>query len=99
MGKENCWDVMKCGRELNGVNTTKYGLCPATQSSVFDGVNMGTRGGRFCWGVAGTYCKGYAAGNYAQKLANCINCKFLKQVIREEGRDFVLSPRKIKRSK
>ncbi len=98
MDKENCWEVMKCGRELNGVNAPKKGVCPAAQSSAFDGVNMGTGGGRFCWVVAGTYCEGDAAGSYAQKLANCINCKFLKQVSLEEGRDFVLSPRKIKKS-
>lgn len=93
MSKENCWDVMKCGRELNGA---KQGGCPAAQSNAFDGVNMGTGGGRFCWVVTGTYCEGGTAGSYAQKLANCVNCKFLKQVNKEEGRGFVLSPRKIK---
>jgi len=99
MGKENCWDVMNCGRELNGINAARQGVCPAAQSNAFDGVNMGTQGGRFCWGVAGTYCDGDAAGSYAQKLENCINCKFLKQVNIEEGRDFILSPRKIKSKK
>ena len=100
MGKENCWEIMNCGRELNGKNTAKFGLCPAAELNAFDGVNSGINGGRFCWVVAGTYCKGEeAAGNYAQKLANCINCKFLKQVNEEEGLNFILSLRKIKRTK
>lgn len=97
MGNENCWEVMNCGRELNGVNSIELGVCPAAQLSTFDGVNKGTNGGRFCWVVAGTYCEGEdASGNYSQKLANCIHCKFLKQVNLEEGRDFILSTRKIK---
>ena len=99
MGKENCWEVMKCGREINGLNADKYGVCPASQFGAFDGVNMGTSGGRFCWVVAGTYCEGNEAGGYSQKLANCLNCKFLKQVNKEEGRDFILSPRKVMKSK
>lgn len=86
---------MKCGREPHGTNSDEFGVCPVAKSKSFNGVNTGDGGGRFCWVVTGTYCDGYKAGNYAQKLANCINCKFLKQVSREEGRDFVLSPRKI----
>ncbi|MDM8160193.1 hypothetical protein QUH73_10245 [Labilibaculum sp. K2S] len=99
MGKNNCWEIPKCGRELNGVNSVKCGVCPAALPNNFDGVNGGKDSGRFCWVIAGTCCDGNVAGTYAQKLANCVNCKFLKQVNEEEGRDFILMPKKLKREK
>lgn len=95
MEKKNCWEVMNCGREVNGVNNATLGLCPVALLDDFDGVNGGHNGGRFCWAVVGTHC----AINCSQKLANCVNCKFLKQVNVEEGPDFILTPKKIKREK
>ena len=95
MAKKNCWEVMKCGREVNGANIISLGVCPVALLNDFEGVNGGQNGGRFCWGVAGTLCDGSVSGSSVQKLANCINCRFLKQVNTEQGRDFVLTPKKI----
>ncbi len=97
--EKNCWEVMNCGREFNGKNSAKHGVCPVAVSNKYEGVNGGQFSGRFCWVVAGTYCDGDTAGSYAQKLANCINCKFLKQVQEEQGRSFILTPKKVKSMK
>jgi hypothetical protein len=40
-------------------------------------------------GVAGTLCKGEVQGTYAMKLQNCMQCDFYKQVVRDEGGDFM----------
>lgn len=88
----NCWEVMKCGREPEGAKVDDMGVCPATQSSEYDGLNGGQYAGRFCWAIAGTYCGGKPQGTYATKLKNCLYCPFFKKVNEDEGRNFVLSP-------
>ncbi|MFC1494030.1 two-CW domain-containing protein [Thermodesulfobacteriota bacterium] len=93
MERKNCWEVKKCGRQLGGENAAKMGVCPAAEPSEYDGTNKGTGAGRFCWAIAGTYCDGKTQGTFAMKLLACINCKFLKQVNEEEGRDFILNPK------
>lgn len=97
MDRRNCWEVMKCGREINGKNIEKYGICPTVLHNDFDGVNDGNYGGRFCWTIAGTLCKGKPAGTFAQKLLDCLECKFFKQVNEEEGRQFILTPKSAKK--
>jgi len=91
MKRKNCWEVMKCGRQSGGENAEKLGVCIATLPSEYDGVNSGERSGRFCWAVAGTFCNGELQGTFAEKLRNCINCEFFKQVNEDEGRNFVLT--------
>ena len=92
MKRNNCWEVMKCGRQSGGENVEKLGVCISTLPSEYDGVNSGERSGRFCWTVAGTFCNGELQGTFAEKLKNCINCEFFKQVNEDEGRNFVLTP-------
>lgn len=89
MERENCWEVLKCGRQMGGENAEKLGVCPAALQSEYDGVNGGDRSGRFCWTVVGTFCNGEVQGTFAKKLKNCLDCEFLNQVNKEEGQDFV----------
>jgi hypothetical protein len=90
--KRNCWEYRKCGREPGGKNVAEKCVCPAAIEKRYNGVNNGKKGGRFCWVVAGTYCKGKVQGAYAQKLEDCIRCPFYKEVERQEGRYLRLSP-------
>ena len=90
MKQKNCWEIMKCGREPNASNT-KFGKCPAAQSSEFNGINNGELGGRFCWNLAGTFCKGEISGAVAKKIQNCFECPFLQMVRDEEGEKFILN--------
>jgi len=59
--KLNCWDFKKCGREPDGENIAECGVCPAATEG-------GDNGGRACWVVAGTSCKGGAEGKEIQSL-------------------------------
>jgi hypothetical protein len=86
--KKNCWEIKKCGREINGIKTYELGVCPAALSSKYDGLNCGSLGGRYCWKIAGTYCGGEVQGAYADKLLNCVTCDFFKMVKAEEGGAF-----------
>lgn len=96
MKRKNCWEVEQCGRQPEGEKVEELGVCPAAEPSEYDGTNKGTFAGRFCWAVAGTFCGGKLQGTYAEKLTNCLNCEFLKQVNEDEGRDFVLNPKDAK---
>jgi hypothetical protein len=95
MERKNCWEFFECGREPGGDHVEEFGICPACLPTRFDSVNNGKHSGRFCWVAAGSFCKGEISGTYAQKLLNCIQCDFLKQVNEEEGRKFVLTPKKL----
>ena len=92
MAKKNCWEVKKCGRQEGGEKVEELGLCAAATSGIYDGINQGNLGGRFCWRIAGTLCGGRPQGTAAQKLFNCLSCDFFMQVAEEEGTDFKLSP-------
>ena len=89
--KANCWEVKKCGRQPGGAKVAELGACPAAQADT-SGANNGTRGGRFCWAIAGTLCGGKIQGTFAQKVANCMACEFYLAVRREEGAAFKLIP-------
>ena len=90
MKKLNCWEFRNCGREPGGKNAIEFGICPCAKKSDYTGVNGGKYSGRFCWAVAGTYCKGEIQGSFAKKFKDCVNCNFLKYVQEEEGRSFLL---------
>ncbi len=81
----NCWEYKKCGRELNGKNATKLGVCPASLDNSFDGINYGENGGRVCWAIAGTFCEGKTQGAFADKRNSCVKCDFFRMVNRQEG--------------
>jgi len=89
--KLNCWEVMKCGREPGGKNVAELGICPAPTETRADGTNNGKNGGRACWAIAGTFCRGIVQGTFAKKLGDCQKCKFYKLVLKEESAEYQTS--------
>lgn len=89
--KKNCWDFKQCGRQPGGHRTQELGICPAAIETRLDGIHGGSRAGRACWIVAGTYCKGEVQGTYAKKFKNCQQCEFYAAVREEEYPNFQLS--------
>lgn len=89
MGKKlNCWEVMKCGRQPGGEKVGELGICPASTEVRADGMNEGDNGGRACWAIAGTFCRGEVQGTFAKKLGDCRKCKFYSLVMKEEGPEY-----------
>jgi hypothetical protein len=93
MNRKNCWEVKQCGRQPGGEKVQELGVCIAALSNRYDGVNGGNYGGRFCWAITGTLCGGNVQGTFANKLKNCLQCEFFKQVNLEEDRFFILGPK------
>ena len=91
MGKVNCWQFKKCGRQIGGEKFGELGACPAATEEAADGINCGNKGGRTCWALAGTLCGGKVQGIFATKLSNCMQCDFYRLVLDEEGKGFVQS--------
>ncbi len=83
MRRLNCWEFTKCGREKAGARE----VCPAANETKAHRVNGGTNGGRVCWAIAGTYCRGQVQRTYAQKVDSCLMCEFRMKVRKEEGYD------------
>lgn len=81
----NCWEVMDCGREPGGARVKELGVCPAAICKEADGIHGGKNGGRCCWAIAGTLCRGKLQGTFSQKESTCFECPFYKQVKIEEG--------------
>lgn len=54
----NCWEFMKCGRELGGSKVKELGVCPAYPDH-----------GRQCARVVGTLCSGEVQGSFARFTA------------------------------
>lgn len=90
MGKVNCWESKKCGREPGGAKVKELGVCPVFNDNSANNLNGGKQGGRICWAVTGTYCGGKVQGTFAQKKLTCLSCEFYRQVKMEEGADFSL---------
>ena len=86
--KVNCWEFKKCRREPGGAHIRDLGICPATKEERLNGVHGGKNGGRSCWVLAGTLCKGKMQGTFAQKDRNC---DFYKSVKAEEFPKLMLS--------
>lgn len=91
MPKLNCWEFKKCGRQPGGEHVSDLGVCPAPQDARLNGIHGGTNGGRSCWILAGTLCKGEVQGTFAKKFRNCENCDFYKLVKKEEFPNFQLT--------
>ena len=85
---KNCWEFKKCGREPGGATVEELGECPAASENRLDGQNRGKQGGRMCWIVKSTLCGNRLQGDFYSKLGNCMKCAFLKEVCKEEGRNF-----------
>jgi hypothetical protein len=90
MGKSNCWEIKKCGREPGGSKVRDLGVCPAGSDTSSTNINSGKNAGRICWAVAGTFCGGKVQGDFAQKSASCLACEVFKQVKKEEGSGFIM---------
>ncbi len=84
MAKRNCWEEMNCGRQEGGAKVSELGVCPVSTEARTNGVNGGKNGGRVCWAVVGTLCKGEVQGSFAEKFANCVTCDFYQKVLQEE---------------
>ena len=94
---ENCWNFKKCGRGIGGFNTKRLGVCEAALAEQLEGRNHGKNGGRACWAIAGTFCKGEVQGSYAKKITNCLKCEFYQLVKKEEGTDYSDSAKILRR--
>ncbi|KKR18296.1 MAG: hypothetical protein UU65_C0002G0269 [candidate division CPR2 bacterium GW2011_GWC1_41_48] len=90
MDKANCWEFHKCGRQPSGNKIDEYGVCYAAIDIVTNGTNGGKYGGRACWALSGTLCKGQAEGTIAKKIGCCKKCEFFKRVRKEEGDQFAV---------
>jgi len=88
--KINCWEYMRCERQPDGKLHITDGGCPAAIDGMYDGINSGNNGGRFCWAVSGTFCFGEVQGSYAKKIQGCMDCGFFWLVAEEED-DLTLS--------
>ncbi len=84
MGKLNCWEHKKCGRQPGGHKAQELGICPVTTYTNLHGAHGGANAGRACWAIAGSLCGGKIQGTYAQKLNNCWRCDFMNAVKKEE---------------
>ena len=84
-GRQNCWEIKKCGREPGGAKVHELGVCPATTDTSCDRLNGGKNGGRICWAVTGTFCDGEMQGSFAQKEVTCTSCDVYKRIREEEG--------------
>ncbi len=91
MSKVNCWEFTQCEREPRGARVGELGVCPAAIETKVDGINGGKNGGRSCWAIAGTLCKGEVQGFFALKFSDCLKCEFYQFVKEEEGTSLCLS--------
>ena len=89
--KKNCWDHMKCGRELGGAKQ-HLGVCPTATAIILNKVHGGLYGGRACWVVPNTLCHGSKQGTFAEKYRLCEKCSFYDAVRNEEGMCFNFAP-------
>ena len=86
MGKLNCWEYKKCGREPGGRNVNNLGVCPAAINTELHGVHGGRNAGRACWEVAGSMCGTKILCTDARKMKNCWRCDFMHVVKSAEVR-------------
>ena len=89
MSRKNCWEFFNCGRQPGGDKEKEMGICPASIQFSLNGTNEGINGGRACWAVAGTMCKGKTQGTYAQKLGDCLRCEFYASIRQDQGGSLV----------
>ena len=87
MRKQNCWELKKCGRELGGAKVREFGVCPAATETRAEGIHGGKNGGRACWAITGTLCRGETQGRFVDKAKGCLRCDFFELVQRDEGKD------------
>jgi hypothetical protein len=81
MKKRNCWEFMKCGREVGGDRTVELGICSVSSEFSADGLNGGINGGRICWIIDENGCN----SNLMHRFDYCFQCEFRYRVMNEEG--------------
>jgi hypothetical protein len=90
MRKLNCWEFKECGREPGGSRSKDLGVCPAASDTSSDGKNNGENGGRLCWAIAGTLCRGISQGIYAHRQVSCMICEVFIKVAAQERPNLTL---------
>ncbi|MEJ2033463.1 MAG: hypothetical protein P8Y63_10585 [Deltaproteobacteria bacterium] len=70
-------------RAAQGPDTWGYARQPSRLAPTV--MHGGQNGGRVCWAVSGTFCGGRVQGTFAQKIGNCLRCKFFESIHEEEG--------------
>ncbi len=80
---------MECGREPGGSNVDEFGACPVPLEQKLNNINEGENAGRACWAVAGTMCFGTVQGTFARKINDCLHCRFIELVKKEEGKNWI----------
>ena len=83
--KYNCWEFMKCGREVGGSKTGQSGVCPIATTLDANGLNGGTNAGRICWVIASTVSNDKAKCTDLHRERRCFQCQFRYKVLMEEG--------------
>lgn len=99
MKKINCWEFMRCGREPEGSNVSRLGICPVTTFVRADGFCEGTNGGRACAYLSRIYDLDCNASRRLslkdvlvdKKTHRCENCNFYEVLKNEHGEKFSLS--------
>ena len=89
VSKKNCWDLMGCGREVDGENANELGICPAAMDQELTAANSGSCGGRACWKVR------VKVGNktipqWSHPEKDCLTCSVFQMVRKEEKDCFIL---------
>ncbi|MFZ5797330.1 MAG: two-CW domain-containing protein [Desulfobulbaceae bacterium] len=85
---QNCWEYHQCGK---GPDIEEANSCPAAREKRLHGVHGGVNGGRSCWVVAGTQCRGKTQGIFVQKYSTCQECNFYRKVLKENFNNFQVS--------
>ncbi|KPJ99674.1 MAG: hypothetical protein AMK71_09365 [Nitrospira bacterium SG8_35_4] len=83
--KYNCWEFMKCGREIGGTNASQSGVCPIAAELAANGLNGGVNAGRICWVVASNANNGKGKCSDLRREHRCFQCQFRYKVLMEEG--------------
>lgn len=84
----NCWEFKRCGREPDGKNSAKLGVCRVAVDTKFNGINNGTNAGRYCWKVKVSEDNHTTTNKTISNIIDCIDCDFFKKVKKEEKRNF-----------
>ncbi len=71
----NCWEIINCGREKNGLNEAEKGECIVSKSGM----------GHSCWAVAGTYSGKEVQCVAVKEVIFCSSCRVHRQYNRSTG--------------
>ncbi|RMG33747.1 MAG: hypothetical protein D6732_11615 [Methanobacteriota archaeon] len=72
----NCWEATKCGKEEH---------CAAYHAVSLDGFLGGKNGGKACFFILGTRCKGGFQDTKEAKEATCNTCDFFHSLKKQYG--------------